>query len=59
MHGVFDAPDACRALLEWAGFAGAAGGDLAALRERSLERLADCVEANLDMKQIEQWLGES
>jgi len=59
VHGVFDAPDACRTLLEWAGFAGAAGVDLAALRERSLERLADCIEANLDMKHIEQWLGES
>ena len=47
VHGIFDAPAACGALLQWAGIKGAQGVDLAALREASLERLADCVESRL------------
>ena len=52
VHGIFDVPAACGALLQWAGLDAAKGVDLAALREASLERLADCVEASLDMKAI-------
>ena len=52
VHGLFDSPAACAALLEWAGLASAQGIDLAALREASLERLADCVEHNLDLRTI-------
>jgi adenosylcobyric acid synthase len=48
VHGIFDAPAACAALLAWAGMKGAQGVDLAAMREASLERLADCVEENLE-----------
>jgi adenosylcobyric acid synthase len=48
VHGIFDAPAACAALLNWAGMKGAQGVDLAAMREASLERLADCVEENLE-----------
>ncbi len=48
VHGIFDAPAACAALLDWAGMKGAQGVDLAAMREASLERLADCVEENLE-----------
>ena len=58
VHGVFDAPAACAALLEWAGLAGARGVDLAALREASLERLADCVEEKLEtgaLRKIAGW----
>jgi adenosylcobyric acid synthase len=57
VHGIFESPVACAALLNWAGLEGASGVDLAALREASLERLADCVEANLDMKAILSCLG--
>ncbi len=49
VHGIFDAPAACAALLNWAGLKGAQGVDLAAMREASLERLADCVAENLDV----------
>ena len=49
VHGIFDAPAACAALLDWAGMEGAQGVDLAAMREASLERLADCVAENLDV----------
>jgi adenosylcobyric acid synthase len=49
LHGLFDAPDACRALLAWAGVRDAHAQDYAALREASLERLADVCEAHLDL----------
>ncbi|MEC4775016.1 cobyric acid synthase CobQ, partial [Burkholderia cenocepacia] len=49
VHGLFDAPDACAALLAWAGLDGAARIDYPALREASLERLADTFAAHLDL----------
>ncbi|OCS44250.1 cobyric acid synthase [Ralstonia pickettii] len=49
LHGLFDAPEACRALLAWAGVSDARAQDYAALREASLERLADTCEAHLDL----------
>jgi adenosylcobyric acid synthase len=52
VHGIFDGPEACAALLRWAGLEAAHGVDLAALREASLERLADCVEENLDLQAL-------
>ncbi|MDD9856855.1 MAG: cobyric acid synthase [Gammaproteobacteria bacterium] len=51
LHGLFDSPAACGALLRWAGLArhrSLDAPDRNALRERSLERLADCVDAHLD-----------
>ncbi|WP_249359562.1 cobyric acid synthase [Cupriavidus sp. 2SB] len=48
-HGLFDQPDGCGALLRWAGLAHAEGVDLDALREASIERLADSMAANLDL----------
>ncbi len=44
LHGVFDTPDACLALLRWAGLETGVGVDLARLREESLERIADMAE---------------
>jgi adenosylcobyric acid synthase len=41
LHGVFDHPQALSAMLCWAGLAATARLDIAALRENSLERLAD------------------
>ncbi|ANJ73287.1 cobyric acid synthase [Ralstonia insidiosa] len=49
LHGLFDAPEACRALLAWAGVRDAQAQDYAALREASLECLADTCEAHLDL----------
>ena len=49
VHGLFDAPDACAALLAWAGLDGAARIDYPALREASLERLADTFAEHLDL----------
>ena len=44
LHGLFDHPDACAALLEWAGLKTNIKVDLAALREQSLDRVADACE---------------
>ncbi|MDO8653424.1 MAG: cobyric acid synthase [Undibacterium sp.] len=41
LHGLFDHPEACAALLEWAGLKTDIKVDLAALREQSLDRVAD------------------
>ncbi|MCD2519632.1 cobyric acid synthase [Massilia sp. G4R7] len=41
LHGVFDDPSAANALLRWAGLRGERAVDTAALREASLERIAE------------------
>ncbi|MCP9758823.1 cobyric acid synthase [Aquitalea sp. S1-19] len=41
LHGLFDHPEAQAALLDWAGMKQARAVDLAALREASIERIAD------------------
>ncbi len=41
LHGLFDHPEACAALLEWAGLKTELRVDLASLREQSLNRVAD------------------
>ncbi|MHC1479121.1 cobyric acid synthase [Frateuria aurantia] len=57
LHGVFDHPPALAALLQWAGLVQAQPLDLPALREASLERLADMVEAAMDTAQLRSLLG--
>ena len=57
LHGLFEAPAACDALLRWAGLADAATPDYRAQRERDIERLADAVEEHLDMAGIMALLG--
>ena len=54
VHGLFDAPAALSALLAWAGLdaqalEGAGAVDLAARREADLDRLADAIEAHVDL----------
>ena len=41
LHGMFDTPDACAALLRWAGLHSDATVDTAQLREASLDKIAD------------------
>jgi adenosylcobyric acid synthase len=48
LHGIFDTPEAATALLKWAGLESTQAADLDAIRENQLERLADCLEENLD-----------
>ncbi|WP_370649061.1 cobyric acid synthase [Cupriavidus sp. EM10] len=50
VHGLFDHPDACGALLRWAGLARAEGVHLDALREASIDRLADSMADHLDLQ---------
>jgi adenosylcobyric acid synthase len=57
LHGLFESPAACDALLRWAGLADAATPDYRAQRERDIERLADAVEEHLDMAGIMALLG--
>ena len=56
VHGLFDEPAAQAALLRWAGWQGAQAVDLNALREASLERLADEVERLLDLRALDAWI---
>jgi len=48
LHGMFDTPAACSALLRWAGLDSSLTPDTAALREASLERIADAALPLLD-----------
>ncbi|MCD5979842.1 cobyric acid synthase [Pseudomonas quasicaspiana] len=48
LHGLFETPEACSALLRWAGLQDVQQVDYHALRERDIERLADLVENHLD-----------
>ncbi|WP_426117363.1 cobyric acid synthase [Massilia sp. PWRC2] len=48
LHGLFDTPQSCAALLRWAGLESDASIDTVALREASLERLADATQPLFD-----------
>ncbi|MCQ9425099.1 cobyric acid synthase [Pseudomonas sp. LJDD11] len=48
LHGLFESPAACGALLRWAGLEDVQSVDYHALRERDIERLADLVDKHLD-----------
>lgn len=53
LHGLFDNPEALSALLRWAGLGGEVECvDLAARREADLDRLADAVEAAIDVEAL-------
>ncbi len=52
LHGLFDQPAACAALLRWAGLDAAKEVDRDAIRERELNRLADCIEQHLDLQRL-------
>ncbi|WP_206002261.1 cobyric acid synthase [Paraburkholderia antibiotica] len=52
VHGLFDTSAACAALLGWAGLSDAEQIDYPALREASLERLADTLASHLDLERL-------
>ena len=52
VHGLFDEPGACAALLAWAGLDRPVEVNYAALREASLERLADAIAANAQLDRL-------
>jgi adenosylcobyric acid synthase len=53
LHGLFDSPEACEALLRWAGMCDPAPLDYEELREAGINRLADAVEECLDLARLE------
>ena len=57
LHGLFDTPTACAALLRWAGVRDVAAHNYPQLREQGITRLADMVEQHLDMQRIVALLG--
>ena len=52
LHGLFDNPQSCTALLQWAGLKSNEQIDSNALREVQLNRLADSIERHLDLSQL-------
>ena len=52
LHGVFEHPDGCTALLKWAGLESPQIVDQGQIREAQLERLAKEIEKNLDCNQL-------
>jgi len=56
LHGLFDHPAACKALLRWAGLAAAETSDYRQLRDEQLDRLADAVDVHLDWNLLARWL---
>ncbi len=56
-HGLFEKPEALKAILAWAGLESDQRVDFAAIREQQIDRLADAVEANMDMNKVFELLG--
>jgi adenosylcobyric acid synthase len=52
LHGFFESPGACAALLKWAGLREPHRVDYMEVRERAIEQVADSVERHLDMQAI-------
>jgi len=52
LHGLFEEPQACAALLAWAGLSHPAPVDYAALREASIDRLADALSEHLRIDRL-------
>ncbi len=57
-HGLFEQGEALTAILAWAGLTSAPSIDFNEIREQQLERLADMVEAHLDMDAILSFLDQ-
>lgn len=57
LHGLFETPAACSAVLRWAGLQDVQEVDCHGLRERDIERLADLVEQHLDTRLLRQLCG--
>ena len=58
LHGVFETTEALTTLLQWAGLSTPQVFDYHALREHNIDRLADTLEAHLNMPLIMQILGK-
>ena len=54
VHGVFDSPDVCQALLHWAGAKKMLAVDVNALCEQGIDLMADTVEQYINIVKLEQ-----
>ncbi|MFV0597102.1 cobyric acid synthase [Shewanella sp.] len=52
LHGLFDSPEACQLVLNWAGLENAQTIDINEIREQQLNRLADVLAEHLDMQKL-------
>jgi len=52
LHGLFDHPEACTALLEWAGLEQPEQLDYSAIKEQEINRLANEIEKHIDTKAL-------
>ncbi|GIU48460.1 cobyric acid synthase [Shewanella sp. KT0246] len=52
LHGLFDSPEACNALLKWAGYEKDTAQDMTQLKEDNINRLADSLEQSLDLDSL-------
>ncbi len=57
LHGLFESPAACTALLSWAGLHDIQPFDYHALHETAINRLADTIEQHMDTAQLYQLLS--
>lgn len=57
LHGVFEDAAACAALLRWMGLITSQATDYAAVREQAIDRVADAVEAHLDVSRLLKLMG--
>lgn len=51
-HGLFDHPQACQHWLHWAGLAHAERVDIEQLRDTAIDRIADAIEAHIDLEAL-------
>jgi adenosylcobyric acid synthase len=56
VHGLFDHADSCTAWLKWAGLEKTELFDYEQLREQQIDRLADCLEKELDWEKLGKYL---
>lgn len=52
LHGIFDHPQACTHLLNWAGLNSPIDYDYRQLQEQAIDRLADALESHIDLSSI-------
>ncbi|UPG89797.1 cobyric acid synthase [Luteibacter aegosomaticola] len=57
LHGIFDHPEALAALLQRVGVTDAVPLDIDALRDASIDRLADTIDAHMDTARLHAWFG--
>ena len=57
LHGLFDMPKACQALLQWAGFKTQKAVDIASIREDGINLITDALEENFDFDSLQKQLN--